>query len=61
MSRIESLSKENGIALNDHISVPVDDAEEQKKRGAIKEMKMKDPTVNSESKAKDKCKSIVET
>ena len=44
--------KGNGIALNDHISVPVDDAEEQKKRGAIKEMKMKDPTVNSESKAR---------
>ena len=44
--------KGNGIALNDHISIPVDDAEEQKKRGAIKEMKVKDPTVNSESKAR---------
>tara|TARA_R100000406_G_scaffold9890_5_gene6539 strand:- start:362 stop:2059 length:1698 start_codon:yes stop_codon:yes gene_type:complete len=44
--------KGNGIAVNDNISVVVDDAEEQKKRGSIKEMKMKDPTVNNESKAR---------
>ena len=44
--------KGNGIAVNDSISVMVDDAEEQKKRGSIKEMKMKDPTVNNESKAR---------
>jgi hypothetical protein len=44
--------KGTGIAVNDHISVVVDDAEEQKKRGSIKEMKVKDPTVNNTSKAR---------
>lgn len=42
----------NGIAVNDAISVQVDDAEAQKKQGSIKEMKLKDPTVNNESKAR---------
>lgn len=44
--------KGNGIALNDSLSITVDDAEEQKKRGSIKEMKVKDPTVNNESKGR---------
>ena len=44
--------KGKGIALNDAISVRVDDAEEQKKQGAIKEMRVKDPTVTNESKAR---------
>ena len=44
--------KGKGIALNDAISVRVDDAEEQKKQGAIKEMKVTDPTVTNESKAR---------
>tara|TARA_R100000734_G_C3319272_1_gene114819 strand:+ start:12892 stop:14562 length:1671 start_codon:yes stop_codon:yes gene_type:complete len=44
--------KGKGIAVNDHVSVLVDDAEEQKKRGSIKEMKVQDPTVNNESKAR---------
>jgi len=44
--------KGNGIALNDSLRITVDDAEEQKKRGSIKEMKMKDPTVNNESKGR---------
>jgi len=42
----------NGIALNDAIRVQVDDAEEQKKHGSIKQMKVSDPTVNNESKAR---------
>lgn len=41
-----------GIALNDAISVEVDDAEAQKRQGSIKQMKVKDPTVNNESKAR---------
>ena len=44
--------KGNGIALNDSLSITVDDAEEQKKRGSIKEMKIQDPTVNNESKGR---------
>ena len=44
--------KGKGIALNDAINVRVDDAEEQKKQGAIKEMRVKDPTVTNESKAR---------
>ena len=41
-----------GIALNDAVSVEVDDAEAQKRQGSIKQMKVKDPTVNNESKAR---------
>lgn len=44
--------KGEGIALNDSLSVQVDDGEAQKKQGAIKQMRVKDPTVNNESKAR---------
>jgi len=42
----------NGIALNDAISVEVDDSEAQKRQGSIKQMKVKDPTANNETKAR---------
>jgi len=44
--------KGKGIAANDKISVQVDDAELQKKHGAIKQMRVFDPTANNESKAR---------
>ncbi len=46
------LMRGTGIALNDAISVEVDDAEAQKRQGSIKQMKVKDPTVNNETKAR---------
>lgn len=42
----------NGIALNDAVSVEVDDSEAQKRQGSIKQMKVKDPTANNETKAR---------
>lgn len=44
--------KGKGIALNDSITVQVDDGEMQKRQGAIKQMTAKDPTATSESKAR---------
>jgi hypothetical protein len=44
--------KGNGIAVNDSLNITVDDAEQQKKHGSIKQMKMQDPTVNNESKGR---------
>lgn len=44
--------KGKGIALNDVISVQVDDAELQKKHGSIKQMTTFDPTANNETAAR---------
>jgi hypothetical protein len=44
--------KGRGVALNDVISVQVDDAELQKKHGSIKQISTFDPTANNESSAR---------
>jgi hypothetical protein len=44
--------KGKGIALNDVISVQVDDAELQKRHGSIKQMTTFDPTANNETAAR---------
>ena len=44
--------KGRGIALNDVISVQVDDAELQKKHGSIKQISTFDPTANNETAAR---------
>ena len=53
------LMRGTGIALNDAISVEVDDAEAQKRQGSIKQMKVKDPTVNNETKARSNAGQIL--
>lgn len=44
--------KGKGLAVNDNLSVEIDDAEMQKRHGSIKQMTIKDPTANSDSKAR---------
>lgn len=44
--------KGKGVALNDAISVQVDDAESQKRLGSIKQMTVFDPTANNETTAR---------